>query len=81
MGHDCSLPAKDKVTGPASLSCIDIASILSEGSLVAFSSGSSILEEVVVLKPLSWRLVVSPQVSGGFKIKGMEGVLKKIWQT
>ena len=72
------IPARAKVTGPASFSCIVRASIFSDTSLVVFSRGSSRLEDVVVLRPLSWRLAVSPQVSGGFKIKGMEGVLKKM---
>ena len=68
-------PAKASVTGPASFSCISMASIMVGGSLLV-SSGSSRLEEVVVLRPLSWRLVDSMVfTSGGGKV--MVGVLSE----
>ena len=71
-------PAKARVTGPASLSCISKSSMLAVGSLLEVSKGgSSRLEEVAVLRPLSWRLVESTEVTGGFVIKIMAGVLKK----
>ena len=71
-------PAKARVTGPASLSCISKSSMLAVGSLLEISKGgSSRLEEVAVLRPLSWRLVESAEVTGGFVIKIMAGVLKK----
>ena len=70
-------PAKARVTGPASLSCISKSSMLAVGSLLVVSKGgSSRLEEVAVLRPLSWRLVESTEVTGGFVIKIMAGVLK-----
>ena len=70
-------PAKARVTGPASLSCISKSSMLAIGSLLEVSKGgSSRLEEVAVLRPLSWRLVESTELTGGFVIKIMAGVLK-----